>query len=121
MTILSPGWAWDGRACMPSLGTSARYSCARSGVCRTEGRISREGDPLPQEILDSTGCFLRFAVKSATEKGSAPDVFSLCVAPLVNDAEVRRFLRRAVRGGTALVERRFLDGISAGDIPGTFR
>jgi hypothetical protein len=40
----------------------------------------------------------------------------MCVAPLVNDAEVQRFLQSAVAGGAALVERRFRDGISAGDI-----
>ena len=27
-TIWSPGWAWDDRACIPSLGTSGKYSCA---------------------------------------------------------------------------------------------
>jgi hypothetical protein len=40
----------------------------------------------------------------------------VCVAPLVNDAEVQRFLQTTVAGGAALVERRFRDGISAGDI-----
>ena len=44
----------------------------------------------------------------------------MCVAPLVNDAEVQRFLQSAVAGGVALVERRFRVGISAGDIPPDF-
>jgi hypothetical protein len=44
----------------------------------------------------------------------------VCVAPLVNDAEVRRFLQSTVAGGAALVERRFRDGISAGEIPSDF-
>ena len=44
----------------------------------------------------------------------------VCVAPLVNDAEVQRLLQSAVAGGTALVERRFKDGIRAGDIPPDF-
>ena len=38
----------------------------------------------------------------------------------MNDAEVRRFLQSAVTGAAALVERRFRDGISAGDIPSDF-
>jgi len=38
----------------------------------------------------------------------------------VNDAEVRRFLQSAVTGAVALVERRFRDGILAGDIPPDF-
>src|SRR5260370_42689534 len=44
----------------------------------------------------------------------------VCVGPLVNDAEVQRFLQSEVAGGGALVERRFRDGISAGDIPPDF-
>jgi hypothetical protein len=44
----------------------------------------------------------------------------MCVAPLVNDAEVQRFLQSAVAGGVALVERRLRDGIRAGDIPPDF-
>jgi len=38
----------------------------------------------------------------------------------VNDAEVRRFIQNTVAGAAALVERRFRDGISAGDIPPDF-
>jgi len=44
----------------------------------------------------------------------------VCVAPLVDEAEVRQFLKDAVAGGVALVERRFYDGISAGEIPSDF-
>ncbi len=44
----------------------------------------------------------------------------MCVAPLVNDAEVRQFLQNAAAGGTALVEGRFRDGITAGEIPSDF-
>ena len=44
----------------------------------------------------------------------------VCVAPLVNDAEVQRFLQSAVAGGVKLVDGRFRDGISAGEIPSDF-
>jgi hypothetical protein len=44
----------------------------------------------------------------------------VCVAPLVDDAEVRQFLKDAVAAGAALVERRFCDGISVGEIPSDF-
>jgi hypothetical protein len=37
-----------------------------------------------------------------------------------SDAEVQRFLQSAVAGGAALLERRFRDGISAGEIPSDF-
>jgi len=38
----------------------------------------------------------------------------------VNDAEVQRFLQNAATGGAALLERRFRDGISTGEIPSDF-
>ncbi len=44
----------------------------------------------------------------------------MCVAPLVNDPEVRRFVKSAVAGSAALVERRFREGIGVGDIPPDF-
>ena len=44
----------------------------------------------------------------------------MCVAPLVDDAEVRQFLQNAAAGAAALVEGRFRDGISAGEIPSDF-
>jgi AcrR family transcriptional regulator len=74
----------------------------------------------PQRLRESIAGFLRYAVESATEKGSAPGCLIVCVAPLVDDAEVRQFLKDAAAAGVALVERRFLDGISAGEIPSDF-
>src|ERR1700756_4712926 len=74
----------------------------------------------PQSLRDSIADFLRYAVESATKKGSARGCLMMCVAPLVDDAEVQRFLQIAVAGGAALVERRFRDGISAGEIPSDF-
>jgi hypothetical protein len=44
----------------------------------------------------------------------------MCVAPLVDDAEVQQFLKTAADGAVELVERRFRDGISAGEVPPDF-
>ena len=44
----------------------------------------------------------------------------MCIAPLVDDAEVRQFLQNATAGAVALVEGRFRDGITAGEIPSDF-
>jgi hypothetical protein len=44
----------------------------------------------------------------------------VCVAPLVDDAEVQQFLKDALAASVALLERRFCDGISAGEIPSDF-
>lgn len=74
----------------------------------------------PPGLRDSIAGFLRYNVESATEKNSARGCLVVCVAPLVNDAEVQRFLQGMVAGGAALVERRFREGISAGDIPPDF-
>ena len=74
----------------------------------------------PQSLRDAITGFLRYAVESATEKGSAPGCLIVCVAPLVDDAEVRQFLKDASAAGVALVVRRFRDGITAGEIPSDF-
>ncbi|GGR35477.1 TetR/AcrR family transcriptional regulator [Deinococcus ruber] len=74
----------------------------------------------PTTLRDSLVGFLRHAVESATDEASAPGCLLVCVAPLVDDAEVRQFLQYAVAGGVALVERRFSDAISAGELPSGF-
>ena len=74
----------------------------------------------PQKLRDSISGFLKYAVESATEKGSAPGCLIVCVAPLVNDPEVKQFLENAAAAGVALVERRLRQGITAGEIPPDF-
>jgi AcrR family transcriptional regulator len=74
----------------------------------------------PPHLRDALAAFLKHAVESATPEGSSPGCLLLCVAPLVDDAEVRQFLQDAVAAGVALVERRFCDGINAGQIPPDF-
>jgi AcrR family transcriptional regulator len=74
----------------------------------------------PQALRASLASFLRHGVESATEEGSAVGCLLACVAPLVEDAEVRQFIQSAAAGAVALVERRFRDGISAGEIPSDF-
>jgi len=74
----------------------------------------------PRTFRDSIGAFLRTNVETATEEGSARGCLLQCIAPLVDDAEVRQFLKDAQDGALALVERRFYDAISAGEIPPDF-
>ncbi|MBV8662539.1 MAG: TetR/AcrR family transcriptional regulator [Hyphomicrobiales bacterium] len=74
----------------------------------------------PPKLRDALTSFLRHAVESATEEGSAQGCLMVCIAPLVDDAEVRQFLKDAVAAGAALVERRFRDGITEGEIPPDF-
>jgi AcrR family transcriptional regulator len=74
----------------------------------------------PPTLRDSLAGFLRNAVETATEERCAPGCLIVCVAPLVNDAEVRQFVQDAAAAAVALLERRFCDGISAGEIPSDF-
>jgi hypothetical protein len=85
-----------------------------------KGALAAKALLSPGTLRDSLVCFLKQAVESATEKGSAPGCLLVCVAPLVDDAEVRKFLQNAAVGAVALVEGRFRDGISAGEIPSDF-
>ena len=85
-----------------------------------KGALAAKALLSPQSLRDSVASFLRHAVESATEEGSATGCLLACVAPLVNDAEVRQFVRNAADSAVALVERRFRDGISAGEIPSDF-
>ena len=85
-----------------------------------KGALAAKALLSPKRLRDSIAGFLRFAVESATEKRSARGCLLICVAPLVNDPEVQRFLQNAAIRGAALLERRFRDGISAREIPSDF-
>jgi AcrR family transcriptional regulator len=85
-----------------------------------KGALAAKALLTPQSLRDSIAGFLRYNVESATEKGTARGCLLICVAPLVNDAEVQRFLQNAATGGAALLERRFREGMSAGEIPNDF-
>ena len=74
----------------------------------------------PRTLRDSLAAFLRHQVETATEKGCPPGCLLVCIAPLVDDAEVRQFVQNATDAAVALVERRFCDAISAGEIPSDF-
>ncbi|WP_175970214.1 TetR/AcrR family transcriptional regulator [Burkholderia sp. BCC0322] len=90
------------------------------GYAERKGASAAKALLSPASLRDSITGFLRYAVESATEKGSARGCLLVCVAPLVDDPEVRQFLQNAAAGGTALVESRFRDAISAGEIPPDF-
>jgi len=82
-----------------------------------KGALAAKALLSPPILRNSLAAFLRYNVESATEKGSARGCLLMCVAPLVDNAEVREFLQNVAAGGAALVEGRFRDAISAGEIP----
>ncbi len=74
----------------------------------------------PQTVHAALAGFLRNVVENATAEGSAPGCLVVCVAPLVDDAEVRQFVQDVAASGAAQLERRFRDGVSAGELPSDF-
>ena len=74
----------------------------------------------PRTLRDSLIGFLKHAVESATEKGSARGCLLQCIAPLVDDPEVRQFLQDATAGAAALVEGRFRSAMASGEIAPDF-
>jgi len=91
-----------------------RVYAERKGALAAKALLS------PGTLRDSLAAFLRHTVETATEKGSARGCLLECVAPLVNDAEVRQFVQNAAARAVGLVEGRFRDAISAGEIPSDF-
>src|SRR5271168_1098541 len=86
----------------------------------TKGALAAKALLSPRTLRDSLAAFLRHVVETATEKGNARGCLLMCVAPLVDDPEVRQFLQDAAAGVAALVEDRFRDAISAGEISSDF-
>ncbi len=85
-----------------------------------KGTLAAKALLSPQTLRDSLTRFLKHVVETATEKGGARGCLLVCVAPLVDDAEVRQFLQNATAAGAVLVEDRFRDGITKGEIPSDF-
>ncbi len=98
----------------------AIFMRALRSYAERKGALAARALLTPGTLRDSLVSFLRQAVESATERGVAPGCLIVCVAPLVDDAEVRKFLQNAAAGGAAMVESRLRDGISAGEIPSDF-
>jgi AcrR family transcriptional regulator len=86
----------------------------------TKNALLAEALHSQRTLRDSLAAFLRQAVETATQEGSAPGCLLMCTAPLVDDAEVRQFVRDSADAAVALVEHRFRDAISAGEIPSDF-
>jgi AcrR family transcriptional regulator len=93
---------------------------ALRSYAETKGAGAANALLAPNALRNSLAAFLRHAVESATEPGSATGCLIVCIAPLVDDAEVRQFLQNASDGAVALLEQRFRDAISAGEIPPDF-
>jgi AcrR family transcriptional regulator len=85
-----------------------------------KGALAAKALFAPRTLRESLIGFLRHAVETATEEESAPGCLIVCVAPLVDDAEVRQFAQDAAAAATAQVEQRLRDGVTAGEVPHDF-
>jgi AcrR family transcriptional regulator len=111
-----------GRPSLYSVFGDKRSVFMRALKAYAEAKGARAAQALfsPPTLRAAIAGFLKDAVESATEEGTAPGCLIVCVAPLVDDAEVRRFVQDITAAATAHVERRFQAGISAGEIPPDF-
>jgi AcrR family transcriptional regulator len=82
-----------------------------------KGAGAAEAIIAPQSLRDSVARFLKYVVTTATRQGSASGCLLMCIAPLVDDPEVRALVQDAAAGAVALLERRFRDAVAAGELP----
>jgi AcrR family transcriptional regulator len=74
----------------------------------------------PADVREAIRAFLRFSVETATDTGSPLGCLMVCVAPLVDDENVRRFLTTANEETNAAVAMRLEQGVEAKELPADF-
>ncbi|MHB8638138.1 MAG: TetR/AcrR family transcriptional regulator [Fimbriimonadaceae bacterium] len=74
----------------------------------------------PADVREAIRSFLRFSVETATDPSSPVGCLMVCVAPLVEDENVRRFLTRANEETTAALAMRLKQGIDARQLSADF-
>jgi AcrR family transcriptional regulator len=74
----------------------------------------------PADVREAIRSFLRFSVETATDPGSPLGCLMVCVAPLVEDENVRRFLVKANEETTAAIAMRLKQGVEAKELPDEF-
>ena len=85
-----------------------------------KGASASEGTPLATESSQLDRELSEVCRRKCDRERVRPGLPSGVVAPLVDDAEFRKFLQNAAAGGAALVEGQFRDAITAGEIPSDF-
>ena len=74
----------------------------------------------PKDVREAIRSFIRFTVESATDHSSPLGCLMVCVAPLVEDENVRRFVATANEETTAAVAMRLKQGVEAKELPVDF-
>ena len=74
----------------------------------------------PTDVREAIRSLLRFSVESATEDGSPRGCLLVCVAPLVEDENVRRLVATVFEETTAAITMRLKQGVEAKELPVDF-
>lgn len=74
----------------------------------------------PPNIQEAILGFLRQAAESSAGGDSPRGCLMACVVPSVDDAKVREFSARAMAQAERIVEQRFQDAVTAGELPPDF-
>jgi AcrR family transcriptional regulator len=74
----------------------------------------------PANVVDAMRAFLSYAVEHATQEDSPLGCLIVCIAPLVDDAQVRDYLVRANEQTAEAVARRLRAAVDAHDLPRAF-
>ena len=72
------------------------------------------------DVRETVRAFLRFSVETATDDDSPLGCLMVCVAPLVNDENVQRFLIKANEETTEALSMRLKQGVDANELPADF-
>lgn len=74
----------------------------------------------PTDVHEAIRSLLRFSVETATEDNSPLGCLMVCVAPLVDDENVRRFLKTANGETITAISKRLRQGVEARELPDGF-
>lgn len=74
----------------------------------------------PTDVYQAIRSLLRFSVETATEDNSPLGCLMVCVAPLVDDENVRRFLTTANEETISAISKRLKQGVEALELPADF-
>lgn len=72
------------------------------------------------DVREAIRSLLRFSVETATDQGSPLGCLMVCVAPLVDDENVRRFLATANEETNTAIAARLRQGVEAKELPADF-
>jgi AcrR family transcriptional regulator len=74
----------------------------------------------PADVREAIRSLLRFSVESATDDGLPLGCLVVCVAPLVEDENVRRLVAAVFEETTVAIAKRLKQGVEAKELPSDF-